>query len=53
MDRVLDCETLETIGEALRDAYQLEMNEETPQELRDLCAELEQVSGAPSAERRH
>lgn len=41
MDYILDCDTLECLGQVLRDAYQAESEEEFPTELTRLCAELE------------
>lgn len=52
MDCVLDCDTLESIGEALRKAYQPELEEEIPSELVRLCAELEYACRADEGVRR-
>jgi len=52
MDCVLDCDTLESIGDALRKAYQPELEEEIPSELVRLCAELEHACGPDDGARR-
>jgi hypothetical protein len=46
MDCILDCDTLDCLGQALRDAYQAESDEIFPNELARLCAELEIASTA-------